>query len=114
MKKKTNKINKKTRRGRPKKIVKPIDKTKLSFQDIRKDFKKLKKSKQRMQFLWYRTKKEHVSLMKDLDKRIKKLKVEIKKNKSTVKAKTNKRTGKKIATKNRRNFKMISKKAVGK
>ena len=73
------KLRKRIVRGKNKKITKPADKTKLAFKEIRKDFKRLKKSKMRMQFLWYRTKKEHVALMKDLDKRIKKLKAEIKK-----------------------------------
>ena len=68
------KIRKKTRRGRPRKIAKPVDKTKLAFQEIRKEFKKLKKGKQRMQFLWYRTKKEHVALLKNIEKRLKALK----------------------------------------
>jgi hypothetical protein len=85
-KKKPNiRIRKKTQRGRPRKIAKPIDKTKLAFQEIRKEIKRLKKSKQRMQFLWYRTKKEHASLIKDLDKRMKALKADMKKNKNKVK-----------------------------
>jgi glucan-binding YG repeat protein len=44
------------------------------IREIRIDLKRLKKSKQRMQLLWYRTKKEHVALIKDLDQRLKALK----------------------------------------
>ncbi|MDP2930461.1 MAG: hypothetical protein Q8N56_02525 [bacterium] len=47
---------------------------KTELKQIRTDLKKLKKSKKRMQLLWYRTKKEHVALIADLDKRLKVLK----------------------------------------
>jgi division protein CdvB (Snf7/Vps24/ESCRT-III family) len=50
------------------------EKLKTELKQIRKDFKKLKKSKKRMQLLWYRTKKEHVALIKDLDVRLKAIK----------------------------------------
>jgi sugar-specific transcriptional regulator TrmB len=119
MKKKTKrkpgiKICKKTLRGRPRKIAKPIDKTKLKFQEIRKEFKRLKKSKRRMQLLWYRTKKEHVALMKDLDKRIKKLKDEIIKSKSTRKHKPIKRIVKKSVAKIQKAHKPMAKKSEAK
>jgi len=81
------------------KTTKPIDRIKLAFQEIRKDFKRLKKSKQRMQFLWYRTKKEHVALMKDLDKRIKELRAEIRKTKSQKRVALKKRILGKATTK---------------
>jgi hypothetical protein len=95
------KLRKKIVEGKIRKINKPIDKTKLAFQEIRKDFKRLKKSKQKMQFLWYRTKKEHVALMKDLDKRIKMLKAEIKKKKTEKRVASKKRILGKAATKKR-------------
>jgi len=95
------KLRKRIVGGKIRKITKPIDKTKLAFQEIRKDFKRLKKSNQRMKFLWYRTKKEHVALMKDLDKRIKKLKAEIKKRKHAKKAISKKRILGKAAKKER-------------
>jgi len=50
------------------------EKLKTELKQIRADLKKLKKSKKRMQLLWYRTKKEHVALIADLDKRLKALK----------------------------------------
>jgi len=50
------------------------EKLKTELKQIRTDLKKLKKSKKRMQLLWYRTKKEHVALIKDLDQRLKALK----------------------------------------
>jgi hypothetical protein len=50
------------------------DKLKLELRQIRADLKKLKKSKRRMQFLWYRTKKEHVALIKNIETRLKALK----------------------------------------
>jgi len=50
------------------------EKLKTELKQIRKDLKKLKKSKKRMQLLWYRTKKEHVALIKDLDVRLKAIK----------------------------------------
>jgi hypothetical protein len=49
------------------------EKIKQEIKEIRSDLKRLKKSKQRMQLLWYRTKKEHVALIKDLDQRLKAL-----------------------------------------
>ena len=74
-KKTTKKAGKKVRRRilrrGSRKPAQKVDKTKLAFQEIRKDIKRLKKSKKKMQVLWYRTKKEHVALIKDLDKRIK-------------------------------------------
>jgi hypothetical protein len=94
---------------------KRLDKTKLAFQEIRKDFKRLKKSRQRMQFLWYRTKKEHVALMKDLDKRIKKLKAAIKKRKPKQKVALKKRVlGKSAAKKRVTKKKLVKKTAVQK
>jgi hypothetical protein len=74
-------IRKKTIRRRARKTSKPIDKNKLAFREIKRKFKRLKKSKMRMQFLWYKTKKEHVALKKDLDKRIKDLKAELRNRK---------------------------------
>jgi hypothetical protein len=50
------------------------DKLKLEIKQIRNDLKMLKKNKKRMQLLWYRTKKEHAALIKDLDLRLKTLK----------------------------------------
>jgi len=50
------------------------EKIKKEIKEIRSDFKRLKKSKKRMQLLWYRTKKEHVALIKDLDYKLKALK----------------------------------------
>ncbi|MGA2587161.1 MAG: hypothetical protein ABSF88_09070 [Candidatus Aminicenantales bacterium] len=49
------------------------EKIKQEIKEIRSDLKRLKKSKKRMQLLWYRTKKEHVALIKDLDLRLKAL-----------------------------------------
>ena len=49
------------------------EKLKQEIKEIRKGLKRLKKSKKRMQLLWYRTKKEHVVLIKDLDQRLKAL-----------------------------------------
>jgi hypothetical protein len=95
------KLRKKIVRRKNRKAAKPIDKAKFAFQEIRKDFKRLKKSKQKMQFLWYRTKKEHIALMKDLDKRIKKLKPEIKKRKPGKKASPKKRILRKPVAKKR-------------
>ena len=46
----------------------------IELRELKKDIKKAKKSKQRMQFLWYRTKKEHVALLKDIEARLKALK----------------------------------------
>jgi len=50
------------------------EKLKQEIKEIRKGLKRLKKSKKRMQLLWYRTKKEHVVLIKDLDVRLKAIK----------------------------------------
>ena len=50
------------------------EKLKTELKQISTDLKKLKKSKKRMQLLWYRTKKEHVALIKDVDQRLKALK----------------------------------------
>lgn len=89
----------KSRRGRPRKANrKPnqkLESVKLFLREIKKDLKRLKKSKQKMVLLWNKTKKEQVGLIKDLDKSIKKLKVQLKKKK-TVKAK---RTGRKPVAK---------------
>jgi hypothetical protein len=49
------------------------EKLKTEIMQIRADLKRLKRSKRRMQFLWYRTKREHVALIKDLDTRLKAL-----------------------------------------
>jgi len=49
------------------------EKIKQEIKEIGRDLKRLKKSKQRMQLLWYKTKKEHVALIKDLDQRLKAL-----------------------------------------
>jgi hypothetical protein len=54
------------------------DKVKLELKQLRKDLKKLKKSKKRMQILWYRTKKEHMALIKDIDQRLKTLRKKMK------------------------------------
>jgi len=59
------------------------EKIKQEIKEIRKGLKRLKKSKKRMQLLWYRTKKEHVALIKDLDQRLKSLKKNIAKKKTT-------------------------------
>jgi hypothetical protein len=57
-----------------KKKVNPKDeKIKQEIKEIRKELNRLKRSKKRMQLLWYRTKKEHVALIKDLDQRLKAL-----------------------------------------
>jgi len=80
------------------------DKLKTEIKQIRADLIKLKKSKKRMQLLWYRTKKEHVALLKDLDQRLKVLKKKtgIKKptqKKPALKKQVNKTHGKKAETK---------------
>ena len=100
-KKPVKKLRKRIVRRNIGKTAKPIDKNKLAFQEIRKDIKRLKKSKQRMQFLWYRTKKEHVALIKNLDKRIKKFKAEIKKKKPVKKSTAEKQILRKLAAKKR-------------
>jgi len=84
-KKSLKKSQKKTVNRKIGKAAKKIDKNKLAFQEIRKDFKRLKKSKQKMQVLWCRTKKEHVALIKDLDLRLKAVKNKISKKKPVVK-----------------------------
>jgi len=48
-----------------------------------------------MQFLWYRTKKEHVALNKDLDKRLKSVKKSLAKKTTRVKRVVGKTAGKK-------------------
>ena len=64
------------------KRVNPIpDPLKLALKELHADLKKLKKSKKRMQFQWYRTKKEHSALIKDLDARLKAIKKRIAKKK---------------------------------
>ncbi len=76
----------KRRRGRPRKLNrKSYEKNEIvksSLREIKKDLKRLKKSKQKMVLLWNKTKKEQVGLIKDLDKSIKKLKVQLKKKKN--------------------------------
>jgi hypothetical protein len=99
------------RRGRPRKPVPKVDAVKLAFLDIKKEFKRLKKSKLKMQFLWYRTKKEHLALMKELDKKIKELKADIKKNK-IGKAKLEKKL--KAETRRGRKAKPVVKKTAAK
>ena len=61
------------------------DKLKLELRQIRADLKKLKKSKRRMQFLWYRTKKEHMALIKSLDIKLKTIKKKTARKKSVIK-----------------------------
>jgi hypothetical protein len=56
-----------------KKVTKD-EKIRAELRELRKTIKKAKKSKRRMQFLWYRTKKEHVALLKDIETRLKALK----------------------------------------
>lgn len=58
------------KRTHPKSTPK-ADKVKLELKQLRKDLRKLKKSKKRMQILWYRTKKEHMALIKDIETRLK-------------------------------------------
>jgi len=70
-------MKKKTAIKKTTKVVKPAmkdEKIRAELRELRKDVKKAKKSKQRMQQLWYRTKKEHVSLIKDIETRLKTLK----------------------------------------
>jgi uncharacterized protein YukE len=43
------------------------EKIKQEIKEINNNLKKLKKSKLRMQQVWYRTKKEHFDLIKDLE-----------------------------------------------
>jgi len=62
------------RKKTTKKSAPKPDKLKLELRQIRADLKKLKKSKRHMQFLWYRTKKEHVALIKNIETRLKALK----------------------------------------
>jgi hypothetical protein len=68
-----------------KKAAPKEEKLKTEIKQIKADLKKLKKSKRRMQFLWYRTKREHVALIKDLDIRLKALKKELGKNPAGIK-----------------------------
>jgi len=72
------------------------EKLKTELKQIRTDLKKLKKSKKRMQLLWYRTKKEHVALIKDLDQRLKALKKSTAKKTTRAKRAVGKVMGKKI------------------
>jgi Co/Zn/Cd efflux system component len=82
-----------------KKIALKNDKLKIEIKQIKTDLKKLKKSKKRMQLLWYRTKKEHAALITDLDLRLRALKkkpsnkkaVAIKKAKKAQRGKTQQR-----------------------
>jgi len=104
-----------------KRKAKPKDeKLKQKIREIRIDLKRLKKSKQRMQLLWYRTKKEHVALIKDLDKRLKALKKTTAKKTTRIKksaikplpTKTRiKKSVRKAITKKARAKKSISKRA---
>lgn len=71
------------------------EKIKREIKEIRKDLKRLKRSKKRMQLLWYRTKKEHVTLIKDLDQRLKSLKKNTAKKKIRTKKSISKPSGKK-------------------
>jgi len=50
------------------------EKIRTELRELREDIKKAKKSKQKLQQLWYRTKKEHVALIKDIETRLKALK----------------------------------------
>jgi len=70
-------------------------KFKQEIKEIRKGLKRLKRSKQRMQLLWYRTKKEHVALITDLEKRLKVLKKSLAKKTTRVKKVIGKVAGKK-------------------
>lgn len=83
-----------------KKKTKPKDeKLKQKIRGIRIDLKRLKKSKQRMQLLWYRTKKEHVALIKNLDQRLKALKKSAAKRTTRAKKAVGKAIGKKTRAK---------------
>ena len=75
------------------------DQLKTEIKQIRADLKKLKKSKKRMQLLWYRTKKEHVALLKDLDQRLKVLKKKTGIKKPALKKQVSKTHRKKAETK---------------
>jgi hypothetical protein len=65
------------------KLIKQIapkeEKLMIEIKQIKAGLKKLKKSKKRMQLLWYRTKREHVALIKDLDIRLKAVRKEMSK-----------------------------------
>ena len=78
-----------------KKATQKDDKLKLEIKEIKTDLKKLKKSKKRMQLLWYRTKKEHAALIKDLDLRLKALRKKTNKTKPIVKKKAKETRGRK-------------------
>ena len=86
---KKNKTLKKTAKRSPKVkkttnvIKKPTkdEKIRAELRELRKEIKNAKKSKQRMQFLWYRTKKEHVALIKDIEMRLKAVKKSLAKSK---------------------------------
>lgn len=75
------------------------DALKLELKGIKNNLKKLKKSKKRMQLLWYRTKREHVALIKDLDIRLKAIKNEARKKKPVVKRRSKKALGRKMKEK---------------
>ncbi|MGD0781321.1 MAG: hypothetical protein ABSA30_00525, partial [Candidatus Aminicenantales bacterium] len=66
----------KRRRGRPRKVKgKPnqkLESVKLVLQEIKKDLKRIKKSTKRLELLWDKSKNEQTSLLKDLDKSMKK------------------------------------------
>jgi hypothetical protein len=68
----------KRRRGRPRKAnnssIQKIAPVKLLIQEIKKDVKRIKKSRKKMELLWDKSKNEQFSLMKDLEKSVKKLK----------------------------------------
>jgi predicted RNase H-like nuclease (RuvC/YqgF family) len=97
------------------------EKLKTEMKQIRTDLKRLKKSKQRLQLLWYRTKKEHVALIKDLDQRLKALRKGTRAKKTTRVKKSaikplptktrNKKTIRKALTKKARAKKSVSKPA---
>jgi hypothetical protein len=82
-----------------KKAIHGNEKLKTELKQIRTDLKKLKKSKKRMQLLWYRTKKEHITLITDLDKRLKVLKKSLAKKTTRVKSVVGKVAGKKTRAK---------------
>ena len=68
------------------------EKLKTELKQIRADLKKLKKSKRHMQFLWYRTKKEHMALIKSLDIRLKAIKKKTARKKSVIKKRVTKKS----------------------
>jgi len=56
------------------KIAAKDAKIRQELQELRKALKKAKKSKQRLHQLWYRTKKEHMKQLKDIEACLKALK----------------------------------------